>query len=380
MTRLMIACLAMAFAWHAHAADRIATPQTLPTVLQTAKGGDSVVIRGVGADVLIKGARPASRVTIRAASGASLRSLTIRQSANLAFEGVSIAYTPDAATQAFTPAVSVENSQDITLSRLTIRGGLAVAGDAPDATVRGRFDAVIGQPTGLGVNVFRSQRVTVTRSDISVVDRGVGVAGSEDVTVSFNRIHDLRRTSVAGGGVQNLTIQGNRLGPSRPWNWGNTPLGDHADFIAIATNPGLDPRPSKGVRVLDNLMDQGDGVAILGMWLQGQYGALTFVAPEIARNTILLGNSQGITCKACDRPWVHDNTLLQAGGGPKDAPQIMWFAGTVSGLAERNTAAAISDLSGAKPPLANAAVGTVKPPAGIAPASRLSAARAAAPQ
>lgn len=372
--RLILGCLALAFAWHARAADRIATPTTFDQTLKASACGDTISLAGAFGDLQIRDRACVAPITLRQASG-SVRSVTVYRASGVVLDGLDAVLTPDGRTTSSTPAVSVNTSSDVVLRNSRIRCGLAVNGVAEDALARDATDNVLGRPTGTGVSVYRSQRVTVERNDVSDCDRGIGIGGT-DITVIGNRVHDLRRTSVLGAGLNNVLIQGNRLGPSRPWNWGRTPLGDHADCMAFWTDPTSQTGSSKAVRIVGNLCDLTDGGPILGLWLQGQYGALGFDAPEITGNTFLMKNAQGITCKGCIGPKISRNTLLQSGGGPKDAPQIMWFSGTVNGLADVNTTAAVSDLSGSKGPLANTAKGTIKPPGGIVPLGTLTAARA----
>jgi parallel beta-helix repeat protein len=372
--RLIAACLAMAFAWHAKAADLFATPQTLPTVLQAAKGGDRVILSGQGGDVVLRGVRPASRVQIVSTSIGGPRSLTIRQSANLDFEGVSIAYTPDAATTDLARGLVIEDSASIRFANGRITGGPAVAGGLETDTVRAKSDCVIGRPCGIGIGITRSSRVEIVGNDISQWGRGIGLYYATDTLIQGNRIHDTRRTPINGAGLLRVKVDSNRLSDIRPWRWGETPLGDHGDFIAfwIDANQTFD---SEGVEITNNLLDQGQGTAVLGSWLQD--GATrTFIRPVYRGNTILNGNFQGITLRGVVGAIVERNILLQASGGPKDAPSILWTGRTVRSVASGNTAAQVADLTKSAGLNANRAEGTVKPPMGLSLTSTINAARA----
>lgn len=321
-----------------------ATPSTLAALVAKAAPGD-VLTLGPGSygDVRISGGEG---LTIKASSGAFLRSLILTKSKTIRLEGLTVQLTPRADTVSWSAAVLISGCQDVAMIGGHLIGGPAVAGVAPDAPKTEASGNVIGWPTGKGVDITKSSRVTISGVDVTTFDRGIGMSAVEDVDVRGCSISGLRRTAISGAGVQRVTIEGNRLGAARPWRWSETPVGDHGDYIAFWTDANYQTGPTEGLVIRGNVADQGDGGAILGMWLQG--GALGFKDPLIEGNVFLIGNGQGITLKDCQGGRVLNNTLLQSSGGPKDGPVILYTGATRDVFAAGNIAAAIHDMTTTK--------------------------------
>ena len=329
----------------------------LASALQAAHAGDTISLAGGNyGDVLIKNKAFASDVTItsqNATSPATLHSLTILGSSHIHVDDVNVNFVPTATTVSFSTAVLITGSTSITLSHGAITGGNAINGVAQTA---GRLDStgnVRGLPTGDGVSIQKSSGVTVDHMNISHLNAGLGMGSSDHITITNNDIHDLRRTAIAGGSVSDVTIDSNHLHDSHPWRWGQTPVGDHADFIAFWTDPTTQSTASDNIKVSNNLMEQGKGTAILGMWFQGQYGNLGFTNVTVENNTILNGNFQGITLKGVDGAKVDHNTLLQTSGDAKSAPSILLNANVQHAQISDNITSAVNDLSGTTGSAAN---------------------------
>lgn len=329
----------------------------LEAALKTAQPGDTIQLAaGNYGDATIRGVTFASDVTLTSAAGASpavFHSLKIASSSHLNLVGIDVEMTPTAATHDNTAAVSVQNSSDITFSGGRVTGGAAVNGVAMDALKLDATGNVLGLPTGVGFDISGSTGVSIENLDISHFDRGMKLNASDHVLISQNDIHDLRRTAIVGGSLSQLTIDGNHIHDETPWRWGQTPVGDHADFLALWTNPKTQSGPSADITVSNNLMEQGQGTAVLGMWLQGQPGQpgqpgqLGFTNVTIENNTFLNGNFQGITLTGVDGAKVDGNTLLQTSGNAKAAPGILLTAGARNIQVSGNMVGSVHDRSGA---------------------------------
>jgi Ca2+-binding RTX toxin-like protein len=157
-----------------------------------------------------------------------------------------------------------------------------------------------------------------------------------------------------GAGISNTTIDSNHVHDSNPWRWGDTANnGDHADFLALWTSP-TQTAASTNINITNNLMEQGKGTAILGMWLQGD--ATPFSNVTISGNAFLDGNLQGITLSGVNNSTVDHNTLLQtSGGNSESAPSILLAVGSEKISVHDNLTSAYNDTSGSTGALANTA-------------------------
>jgi hypothetical protein len=172
--------------------------------------------------------------------------------------------------------------------------------------------------------------VTIRNCTLGHSFHGMGVSRSARLNILNNTIGEVRTTPLAGSSLTDCLIQGNKLGPSRPWKWGVTGgKGDHGDFIHIITEAGYGP--VSNLRIIGNLIDQGDGEAILGIYLDnGMAGAEGFIGTEIARNTIILANNQAIRVEGGINASIHDNTLYYPGAGPNLPAIILPLVGTTA--------------------------------------------------
>jgi Ca2+-binding RTX toxin-like protein len=306
----------------------VSSSSELKAALNTAKGGDTISLAsGNYGDLSIKGKMFSSDINIvssDAGNPATFHSITINQSANINFSHVDVDFVPTATTYAFSNAVWILDSSGVTMSHGKIVGGNAINGVSPESTTLDSTGNVKGLATGVGVSIQKSSDVTIDHMEISHLVRGIGMGQSNNVTITNNEIYDLRKTGIFGGASSNVVVDSNHIYDSNPWRWGDTPVGDHADFIAFWTDPKLQTTDSQNIKVTNNLMEQGKGVPILGMWFQGQ-GDIEFEGVRVEGNTILNGNLQGITMKGVNGGQIIDNTLLQTDGTVKTTPGILLY-------------------------------------------------------
>jgi len=335
----------------------VSSAAQLTSALGVAQAGDTISLAsGNYGDFTIKNKAFSSDVTItsqNASSPAVFHSLTISASSHIHVDNVNVNLTPTATTYSFSTAVLITGSSSITLSHGSVTGGNAINGVAPTATALDSTGNVLGLPTGSGVSIQKSTGVTVDHMDISHLNSGLGMGSSDHITITNNDIYDLRRTAIAGGGVSDVTIDSNHLHDSNPWRWGQTPIGDHADFIAFWTDPTAQTTASNNIVVTNNLMEQGAGTPVLGVWFEGQYGSLGFTNVKVEANTILDGNAQAVVMKWVNGGVVDHNTLLQTSGDAKTAPAIMLTENTQHVVVSDNITASVSDTSGSTGSAAN---------------------------
>lgn len=304
----------------------VSSASQLASALKTATGGDVIRLAGGDyGDFSIVGKNFASDVTITSAdpsNPAVFNTLTIKSSSNIDFHGINVDFQPTMATVSFASAVMVDRSKGIEFSNGYIKGEPSVNGVPASATSLDATGNVIGQPTGRAMTIQGSSDITVEHMNISSFLRGIVMGDSEKITISDNEIHHLRKTAIMGD-ADDLVIEGNYLHSSNPWRIGE-PGGDHADFIALWTD-ARQVGPTTNVTIRDNVLSQGDGGRILGMWLAGNGDGYKNVIIE--GNAILGGDHQGIMLTNVVDGIVRDNTLLQTTSYAK-SPGILLRTGT----------------------------------------------------
>jgi Ca2+-binding RTX toxin-like protein len=314
----------------------------LTAALSAAKGGDTIRLAGGNyGDVNISGKSYASDVTIMSkdpANSATFNTLVVKNSSNIDFTGIDVNFTPTTSTLSFTSAVMVDSSKGIEFTGGEIHGGPSVNGVSALATIGDATGNVLGKAVGRGMTIQNSTDVRVEKVDIAMFDRGVVLANNNGVVITHNEIHDLRRSGIVGMS-DNLTIQENHLSSSQPWRWGLT-NGDHADFIALWT----DKSAVSNIIIRNNIMEQGDGAPILGMWVGGS-AAAPFKNVVVDGNAILGTDHQGIMLTWVLGGALTDNTLVKTAGG-SEAPGILIREGSTGIETHGNYTAFLQDKSG----------------------------------
>jgi hypothetical protein len=326
----------------------VSSAAQLKSALASAQAGDVISLSaGSYGDVSISGKNFASDVTITSADpahAAVLSSLDIEKSSGIHLDDVNVHFTPTAATMSWSAAVTINGSHGITITGGVMTGGPAVNGVAQTATAQDATGNVQGLPAGYAVSIASSSGVTVSGTDISQFDRGVILHKADTVTIQDNDIHDLRRTAIAGDGG-NLTIEGNSLHDAHPWRWGETANGgDHADFIALWTDAAR-TAPESNIVVKDNVMTQGAGAPVLGMWMQG--GTAGFTNVTISGNAIEIGNNQGIALEDVVNGSVTGNTLIQPTGAAQSPTVILQSGAKNIDVSGNLTSSVLDENSGA---------------------------------
>jgi len=315
----------------------------LASALGKAVGGDVIrLAAGDYGDLSIKAKAYDTPLTIISADAgrpAVFNTVAISGSDGITFKDVNVDLEPTLTTVTFSSVVKITNSSDIKFIGGEVNSGAAISGVLPTADELISGGNVIGLPTARGFTIADSSAVTIEAVDIHSAFRGIVLAHTSDVTLRNNDIHDLRTSHIVGGDNDRLTIEGNHLSDSHPWNSGS---GDHADFIHLWTD--LDEGGvNTGIRIVNNVIDQGDGHPILGIYLDDNGANIGFSNATIKGNLVLNGNGQGMRLENVFNSIVSDNTLLQTSGTFKNAPGIKLAGGSHDLQVTGNIAAYVVD-------------------------------------
>jgi len=323
----------------------VGSASALQAALAAATGGDVIrLLPGAYGDVSISSKAFSAQVQIVSADSSApavLHSLSISSSSNLLFQGLTISEPPTLTTAYASSAVTIVNSNNITLSHSTLVGGPAVNGVSISATALDSTGNVIGLPTGRGIFVNGSDHILVDTVDIGQFGKGIVLNASTNLTIRGGAIHDVRTSGIDGAAVSHLTIDGEHIYNATPWQWGS---GDHADYIHLWTDGSVQTTPNAYITISNNLIEQGTGTAILGINLQDRTPAIGYTNVAVQNNVILSGNTQGIRLENVTGSVIQDNVLLQTSGGAKAAPGIVYGAGTSGDDISNNVLASVSGL------------------------------------
>jgi Right handed beta helix region len=295
----------------------------LASELKAAKSGATITIpAGDYGDVII---RRVAGLSLKAEADATFRSLVLSECSELALTGLDIAFTPDEKSVSNTSALRLSLCQDVTVEGGRIIGGPAIAGLPQDASVdvprAAVGDAIIGLPIGRGISIENSNDVAVRGIDVGGFHKGLVLSHVAGLKVQRMAIHDVRTSTIVGGNVSRALIEDSHLHSARPWNFGGK--GDHGDFIHLWTVAGKQDGPSEDIVIRSNLIDQGQGDAILGIYFDDKGNGLGFAKVLVEGNTILNGNAQGIAMERVAGA-VLGNTFVQTSGTAKQGPSILF--------------------------------------------------------
>ena len=277
-------------------------------------------------DVTIKSKNFAQDITITSADpthAATFHSLNLLTSSGLDFKGIDVVMTPTASTLSFSAAVKVTDCSNISFIGGSVTGGKAITGVAATATKLDGTGNVIGMDTGNGIAMTGSSHILIQNVEVSHLMKGIAAGNGTDITIQGDYIHDVRTSTIVASGVNGLTIDSNKISDSHPWNPNNDGNGDHADFIHIWTDPTRQTGATHDITITNNVLEQGTGVAPLGIYLDDNAHKLGFTNVKIEGNAILNGAGQGIRLENVSSSVVDNNTLLQTSGTVKNAPGIM---------------------------------------------------------
>lgn len=286
------------------------TPATFPAALKAATSG-SVLELGPGdyGNLLVSGrtfAEPLRIVAADRANPPTFNTVRVKASDGVRLEGITVAFKPTLTTTGSQNVVFVDGSRRVTFAGGKITSGPAINGIPETETKLDASGNVKGWPLGRGFYVQASTDIEISDSEVWGTQRGLLTYKSTSVRFLKNEVHDVRRTFILGDACD-LTVEGNYLYGSKPWRWGQTPIGDHGDFIALFLPSGAPPMTN--VRVIGNVGQQRpDGVPILGITLSGIRGL------EVRGNVLTGTDHQGLLATDVHDASIADNVLTGNAG------------------------------------------------------------------
>ncbi|WP_293682104.1 right-handed parallel beta-helix repeat-containing protein, partial [uncultured Phenylobacterium sp.] len=133
--------------------------------------------------------------------------------------------------------------------------------------------------------------------------QAVSFAGSSNVKISGNLVHQIRQDGIRGYDTSNLTISDNYL--TDFYKVGS----EHADAIQIYTGSY---GPAHHIRVVGNVITQGDGAEVQGIFIRDDSASLRNV--EVSGNLVVGATLNGIALSGVNGLKVDANTVISRTG------------------------------------------------------------------
>ncbi len=300
------------------ATHNVSSASQLAAALASAQGGDRIVLAGGNYGTLKLNDRNfTSKVEIESADPANpahFEYITVSSSRNLAFKGLDIGFALAPGQPNFATMASVTNSSFITFESIAFHGSL----DNNSAN------------DGNGLNVLRSDHVAVLNSTFEQLGRALMIGDTSHVEVLDNDFHDLRSDGADFADVQHVVIARNNFRDFYPDS------DDHPDAIQFWTSGTT--QASTDILIEDNVILQGDGGGLQGIFLRDQIGTLPYERVTILNNLVYInqGSGNGITVGGGKDIIVQSNSVVSQ----KSAAGEIWIRleRVTGGLIEGNVA------------------------------------------
>ena len=209
--------------------------------------------------------------------------------------------------------IRIDSAENIIIQNSRITGEISEIGVAyDDLTSPNPSGKVIGLPSGGNIRINYSSDITIKDSEISQLSQGVRVNGVDGLTIEGNEFHHLRQTPIGGGNVNDVIISDNIMRDFSPRFIEGHDL-DHGDFIHFFPRPGIQNGPQENITITGNVMLQGEGLALLGIYLDDDNSGLGYKNVLIEDNVIHNGDPQGIRLEYVTHGEISNNTLLPTG-------------------------------------------------------------------
>ena len=325
----------------------------LQAALRTAAKGDTLLLSTGHYGSLALGHAtpskyaPASGLTIRSldsAAPAVFNTLNIHGVTQLTLDG--LVFEGDDVPQADSPASDAEfpfhlsHCTDITLCNTVFKGTLG------PSTPR------LPAQFGIGLVIHQCTGVHLLHNTISCFKRGLVIAGSQNLTLSQNRIHTIGVAGIECANLRNALIQGNHLFDF----WHSAELIEPPVMIRFFANKSQ--KPSQAITLRDNWLEMGQGAPSRSILVVAKETPGTSALSTACEDLTLVGNMivnrdfHGLQIDRVETLRLDRNIVLQSvskEGVPSEAcdiPRIMIDPASSNVIAQRNVTAALDGFEG----------------------------------
>lgn len=220
----------------------------------------------------------------------------------------------DLARPARFSGMTVIGAQGLTLADLRFDGPITgqryalFVRDSRNVAIEGvRFSGHEDQARGAivaAVMLRQSSDLVVSGSHFEKFQHGLAMLDVERVRIHDNRFERLRTDGVRGGGVSDLVVEENVFTGFVPQP------GDHPDGIQLWST--RQDTPGRNVVIRHNLVYRGAGAPTQGIFVRDTFGKLPFENVSITGNMVVGGLYNGISLSGAVGGEIADNEVLPA--------------------------------------------------------------------
>ncbi len=219
----------------------------------------------------------------------------------------------------------IDRSETVTIRDLHVEGRVVERGDPGSydpatgpVTKTAQYNSpLVGYPTGVGIGISDSRRVTVERTEVENFTFGISMSDVVDTRIANNHVHDLRHDGIRFSDARNMLIENNLIEDINPFHNPGGPTkykdhGDHIQFWATRADFGV-----IGLTIRGNTLLKGED----GGYTQGIFGSYSLISGDDSKkvtlediqvydNIINTGHRHGIYISDAKNVSVHHNTLV----------------------------------------------------------------------
>ena len=274
--------------------------KALTAALSHAHAGDTIALAaGTYSKVVLNNFSSSGAITVTSQDAkheAVLTGLEVLNSKGVNFNNLEFSFAMGDGSA--TPhGIMVRNSQNVHFFNDNIHGVLSA-----DPT---------NQVTGIGI--ANSSNVSVQNSDLHDLHTGVTAGSDTNVTITGNYIHNIRVDGLEAMADNTITVSGNtftdfhHLGLVSVIDPTTGKGGDHSDAIQFWTTG--QSVGSSNVTISDNVISQGNGRDMQGIFVQDSNGNLPYTNLHVTGNLIIGGNWNGIMVDDAKGGVIANNTV-----------------------------------------------------------------------
>ena len=278
----------------------------LATALNQASGGDKIVLASGDYGRLDISEKFSSTVTITSADAghpAKFSSMLMSGAENVTIDKVMFDYDFKSGDSDTGRPFEIVESSKVIIQNSVFDGDVA----------SGRGTIFDGSATGIGLSVRSSSGVQVQSNEFKGWNTGLRVNESQNVVVSGNEIHDLRKDGMNFVEVQGVVIEKNYI---HDFN-GLQGSEDHRDMIQFWT--GQTENPSTDIIIRKNVLDIGNGSHTQSIFIrnqvvdQGQAGQEMFYKNILIEDNVIINHhANAIWVGETSGLVIQNNTLVAA--------------------------------------------------------------------
>jgi Concanavalin A-like lectin/glucanases superfamily/Right handed beta helix region len=263
----------------------------LNAALAAAQGGETIKLAaGTYTQIKLNNVNYASNVTITSLdekNPATVQKVQLDSSSNVTFRNLTLARDLAPTDVDWTQLHNVNKSSNIVFDAVTISGG---SGD-------------VTQSVGWGMFVRDSSNITIMNSSVDHVALALNISNVDGLLVKDNSFSDNRRDGLNLSSITNAVIDGNFFTNMYPVN------DEHPDAIQFLTRGQT--KISSNIVIKNNVVMQGSGAAIQGIFMNDEEGNLPYTNVEISNNLIYVnGMYNGINVSGGKNITVTSNTVV----------------------------------------------------------------------